>query len=177
MDQPIFEHYPKLMPKKSSTVLYQELCTKSYVSVAWRCNRSRVVFKSFFTITFLQQDNLLVFSSFPCFCTFTGPSLLVLNFYRKFFTPSTTFSFWVVHLITHKMAYRKATLAHVWGHNSSVDLTKERKISDSGAFVWRADRSYTPYTFWVMHEGKEEGRKKKNKIEIFAFNFLDYVKK
>ena len=35
------------------------------------------------------------------------------------------------------------------------------------------DRSYTPYTFLVMLDGKEGRKKKKNNIEIFAFDFLD----
>ena len=33
-------------------------------------NKSRVLFQSFFTTTFLQHDSLLVFSFLPCFCTF-----------------------------------------------------------------------------------------------------------
>ena len=49
-------------------------------------NRSRVVFQSFFTPTFLQQDSFLVFSSLSCFCTFSGPSLLAFNFYGKFYS-------------------------------------------------------------------------------------------
>ena len=55
---------------------------------------TEVVFQSCFTMTFLQQDSLLVFSSLPCFCTFFRPiPILALNFYRNFFTPSTTFSY------------------------------------------------------------------------------------
>ena len=49
--------------------------------------------------------------------------------------------------------------------NSHAALTKKRKISDSRVFVWCADRSYTPYTFRVMLDGKEEGRKKEKKKE------------
>ena len=66
----------------------------------------------------------------------------------------------------------------VWGLNSLIlgrmqlYLTKKTKISDSGAVVCCADRSYVPYTFPDMHD-EEEGKKKEEKqIKIFALNFL-----
>ena len=49
-------------------------------------------------------------------------------------------------------------------------LTKKRKISDSRALVWCADRSYTPYTFGVMLDGKEE-RKKEEQNQNFQVQF------
>ena len=36
------------------------------------------------------------------------------------------------------------------------------KTFDSSAVVWCVVNLYTPYTFWVMHEGKEEEERKKN---------------
>ena len=54
---------------------------------------------------------------------------------------------------------------------------KKRKLSDSRAFVWCADCSYTLYTFCVMLDGKERKKKKEEKIEIFAFDFLDCEEK
>ena len=51
------------------------------------------------------------------------------------------------------------------------------KISDSNPFVWCVDCSYIPYTFELCLKEKKKERKKerrkKNKIEIFAFDFLD----
>ena len=61
---------------------------EDYPAAVQSGNRSRIVFQSFFTTTFLQQDNLSLFSSLPCCCTFSGTSLLALNFYRKNFTRS-----------------------------------------------------------------------------------------
>ena len=60
---------------------------KNYsTSLAWLCNRSGVVFQSFFTTTFLQQGSVLVFLSLACFCTLTDPSLIVVNFSEKSFS-------------------------------------------------------------------------------------------
>ena len=57
------------------TIMLQKICGKQRLdnystSVVRQCKRSRVVFQSFFTMTFLQHDCLLVHSSLPCFCTF-----------------------------------------------------------------------------------------------------------
>ena len=52
---------------------------------------------------------------------------------------------------------------------SHAALSKERKISNSSAFVWCVDRSYTLYTFWLCVTEKK--KQKENKIEIFAFDF------
>ena len=46
--------------------------------------RCRVVFQSYFTA--IYHSSLLVFSFLPCLCTFTGPSLHVINCYRKILT-------------------------------------------------------------------------------------------
>ena len=62
--------------RKTGRLLYFSCPTEVY----------RLVFQSFFSTTFLQQDSLLVLTSLPCLL-FTGPSLLVLNFYRYFFLP------------------------------------------------------------------------------------------
>ena len=50
-------------------------------------NRSRVVSQSFFIKACLQQDSLLCFHPFLVSVLFSGPSLLELNFYRKYFYP------------------------------------------------------------------------------------------
>ena len=77
--------------KHKKTILLQQSHGKErledyFTSVAWLnfFNRSRVVFQSFLTMTSLQQDCLLVFSSLPGFRTFSGPFLLVVNFHRNF---------------------------------------------------------------------------------------------
>ena len=46
--------------------------------------------------------------------------------------------------------------------SSHAALTKKRKIFGSKAVVWYADRLYMPYTFRIIHERKEESKKKKN---------------
>ena len=53
-------------------------------------------------------------------------------------------------------------------------------MADSGAVIWCADCLYTPYAFELcMREKRKERkerkrrRKMKNKIELFAFNFLE----
>ena len=49
---------------------------------------------------------------------------------------------------------------------------------DSSAFGWCADHLYTPYTFELcMMERKKKKRREENKIEIFAFSFLDCEEK
>ena len=82
-----------------------------------------------------------------------------------------------MRVITHKKAYRKAYAVRLGPQLVDLSLyaalTKKRKILDGSAVVWCAVRLYTPYTFRVMHEGKEEKRRRKNKIKIFAFDFLD----
>ena len=78
------------------------------------------------------------------------------------------------------MVHRKGTVIRVLGHNSSILARMQlqpswiRIISDSRAFIWCADRLYMPYTFEIsLMKKKKERRKKKNKIDIFAFDFLD----
>ena len=54
-------------------------------SIAWQCNRCRVVFHSLFTTTFLQQYSILCFHLFLVSVLFTDPFLLGVNIYGKFF--------------------------------------------------------------------------------------------
>ena len=79
--------------KHKMIILVQKNCGKERLedystSVAKSCNKSRVVFQSFYTTIFLQQESLLVFSSLPFSVHFTGLSLLVVKFCRKLFTRS-----------------------------------------------------------------------------------------
>ena len=85
-----------------------------------------------------------------------------------------TFSFRVVGVSTHKMAYREETTTCLWSHFSDLSLnaalTKKRKISDTWEIICCADHLYMPYSFWVMHEWKES---RKNKIKILMVDFLE----
>ena len=53
-------------------------------SVAYLGNRSRAVFQSFFATIFCSRVVFLCFHSCLVSVRFTGPSLLVVNFYRNF---------------------------------------------------------------------------------------------
>ena len=55
--------------------------------------RCRVVFQSFFTMIFLQQGSLLVFSSLPCFCTFYRLIPTCGSLFQIFSYPQFIFSF------------------------------------------------------------------------------------
>ena len=57
----------------------------TFIALLNFCNRRTVVFQSFFTMTFLQQNSLLVFSSLPCLCTFFTPNPTCTTFYSEFF--------------------------------------------------------------------------------------------
>ena len=85
-------------------------------------NRCQVVFQSFFTTIFLQQDSLLVFPPFPRFCTFTGPPLLVINFYSKVFTLSLCPFFW---LLGNKLVKRYGSTFSGNFNNSVEDWLKK----------------------------------------------------
>ena len=58
-------------------------------------------------------------------------------------------------------------LAHLSSHAA---LTKKRNISDSRALICCADCSHMPHSFELYMREKNEIRKNKN--EIFTFNFL-----
>ena len=48
-------------------------------------NRCRIVFQAFFTMIFLQEDGLLVFSFIPSFCSFYRPIPTCTNFTEIFY--------------------------------------------------------------------------------------------
>ena len=78
-------------------------------------NRCRVVFQSFFTTIFLQKDSLLVFH--PCLVSalYTGPSLTVVNFDRKFFTPINLCEGQDEH--SYKLMSSRPTCTCIWNNN------------------------------------------------------------
>ena len=57
---------------------------KTTLLLLQKLSKAKEVDKSSSLSTFLQEDSLLVFSSLPCFCTFSGPSLLALTLTENF---------------------------------------------------------------------------------------------
>ena len=113
-----------------------------------------------------------------------------------------TLSFRVVMIIMHKMANRKATATHVWGHNSSI-LARMQSLPRTGRSLIVVQSLGVQivcirrilFELCIMEkkkkerkekeEGKKEETKKKerrrrkpkNKIKLFAFDFLYCVEK
>ena len=88
---------------------------------------------------------------------------------QKVERPYKTFSFQLVRASTHKMAYRKETAMHVWSHNSPIiALAEKRKISDSRAFVWCADRCHTVFELCMSKKKEERRTKSKFSHSIFS---------
>ena len=91
-------------------------------------------------------------------------------------SPYTTFSFQVVYVGAHNKVYRTESVTYVWSHNLLILAhmqLKKRIVSDSRAVVWWADCSYLSNSFCVMHEGKEERRKKEKRSGRTKLKFSD----
>ena len=112
-------------------------------------------FQSFFTMTFLQQGSLLVFH--PCLnvsVLFTGPSLNVVDFYRKYFTPSYLHT--CIHVPENTGCARNEPMVYLWYSyncpNPSLVLNKQVGVYTpfqqfSGEFHTYT-RSRLPYLFF-----------------------------
>ena len=88
-------------------------------------------------------------------------------------------------VITHKRAYRKATVTQVFGHNLSILVCMQLYPRKGSAVIVEHQ-----FGVWIIHirpilfelslmekkERKKEDRKR-TKIEIFAFDFLDSEEK